>query len=349
MIEDPAAPPLYLNSTQVQRLVQRIDPIQIIKEALILHATGETTLPDEAYLAWTNANGEPARSLNMPGYLAGELQVAGTKIINANPSNPSRSLPRASGLTLLFDTLTARILCIMDAAYISAMRTAAISGICAEVFGAGAIRDIAVLGTGALAAAHVHLLTKTLQQLERIWVFDIARERALLFAARESEALASTGVSINVTEDPKDCVGHAEMVIATTTTTTGYIHFDWLQSGSILVNISLDDPLPEVFMKSDKIFVDDWSLIKADTRRILGKMYREGSIGGLDDQDTSRTYERRINGSLGDVLLGRVSARDRATDVILVNPFGMSIEDLAIGIHVYRAALDVGLGTRLEL
>lgn len=56
---------------------------------------------------WGNSNGDRLRSLNMPSYIGGDFQVAGTKIINANPSNIKSGLPRASGFTIVFDVNTA--------------------------------------------------------------------------------------------------------------------------------------------------------------------------------------------------------------------------------------------------
>src|SRR5262245_53527492 len=95
---------LYLNRRDVVRACVEIDPVANVANTLMLHARGATVLPDEAYLGWTNTLGEQARSLNMPGWIGGDHPAVGTKIINGNPSNPSRSVPRASGLTLLFDS-----------------------------------------------------------------------------------------------------------------------------------------------------------------------------------------------------------------------------------------------------
>jgi ornithine cyclodeaminase len=81
---------LYLNRRDVERACAEIDPVATVSAALALHASGATVLPDEAYLAWTSPAGDAARSLNMPSWLGGDFGMAGTKIINGNPGNPSR-------------------------------------------------------------------------------------------------------------------------------------------------------------------------------------------------------------------------------------------------------------------
>src|SRR4051794_3884923 len=93
---------LYLNCADVLRACRELDPVALIREALAAHASGACTLADESYLEWT-ADGEHVRSLNMPAFMQVPARVAGTKIINANPANVDHGLPRASGLTLLFD------------------------------------------------------------------------------------------------------------------------------------------------------------------------------------------------------------------------------------------------------
>src|SRR6266700_1594492 len=107
---------LYLNRKNVELACSGIDVVAVIRDLFRLHASGQTILPDEAYMGWTNNQGEQIRSLNMPGYIGGPLNSAGTKIINANIANPSRGLPRASGLTMVYDSTSVRINSIMEGA-----------------------------------------------------------------------------------------------------------------------------------------------------------------------------------------------------------------------------------------
>src|SRR5260370_1008247 len=124
---------LYLSREEVLQACKHIDSIAIMYQLFKMHASGQTLLPDEAYLTWTNGKGENVRSLHMPGYIGGEVGMAGAKIINGNIANPKRGLPRASGLTVLFEDTTVRVACIMESAYISSLRTASVTAIAAEL------------------------------------------------------------------------------------------------------------------------------------------------------------------------------------------------------------------------
>ncbi len=283
----------------------------------------------------------------MPAYIAGSLNIAGTKIINGNIANPSRGLPRASGLTLLFDSTSVRVNCIMEGASLSSMRTASVTLLSAELFKGREIEQAAIIGAGVLAQAHIEMLVKRLPQLRLISIFDLDRKRVTALKVALASVLQAHEVELRETLTAEEAIRAAQLIIPVTTTTTGYIQFDWLQPGSILVNISLDDPLPEVVFKADKVIVDDWNLVKNDPRRLIGRMYRTGQIIGPGEPAENEQQKRRIDAQLSEVVLGTSAGRERPDEIILVNPFGLAIEDIALAAHVYRAALELNMGIRL--
>jgi N-[(2S)-2-amino-2-carboxyethyl]-L-glutamate dehydrogenase len=326
---------LYLSGRDVARALEAIDPVEAVAAALTAHARGQTILPTEAYLPWTHA-GETLRSLSMPGSVEG---CAGVKIINANPVNHARGLPRASGLTILFGPETGRPVCVMEAQRISCLRTAAVTALAAELLGAHPIERLALLGAGALAHCHLELLPHRLPDLLEIRLYDLAAARAARLAASTDDG------RVAVCDSAEQAIRGAQLVVPVTTATSGYIRYDWLEPGALLVNVSLDDPLPEVVLRADKVYVDDWPLVAADERRLLGRMLRAGQIRGPDHLTSGR---RAIDGELGQLLTHAVDGRARSSDIILVNPFGLAIEDIALASRVHQRAVDLGLGTALD-
>lgn len=339
---------LYLNRNDVEIACDTIDPVAVMRDVFKMHASGQVILPDEAYLSWTNGQDESVRSLNMPAYIGGSLNIAGTKIINGNIANPSHGLPRASGLTLLFDTTSVRVNCIMEGAYLSSLRTASVTLLSAELFKGQEIEHAAILGAGVLARAHIEMLAKRLPHLRLISILDLDRKRIATLKEALASVLQAHEIELVETSTAESAIRDAQLIVPVTTTTTGYIQFDWLEPGSILVNISLDDPLPEVVFKADKVVVDDWNLVKNDPRRLIGRMYRAGQIIGPNESAENQPHMRRIDAQLGEIVLGTRSGREHLDDIILVNPFGLAIEDIALAAHVYRAALKQNMGVWLE-
>ena len=342
---------LYLNRQDVELACSEIDSVAVVKEMFRMHATGQTILPDEAYLGWTNAYGESVRSLNMPGYLGGSLQCVGTKIINGNINNSLRGLPRASGLTHLFDCVSGRLSCIMEGAYISSLRTASVSLLAAEIFKGREIDCAAFVGAGVQAQAHIELLLKRrafYPNLRQIALFDVAEESAMMLHRALLPRLEALGIDFWIAPTAEEAIRRGQLVVTVTTTTVGYIEYAWLQPGTILLNISLDDPLPEVALRADMVIVDDWALVKHDTKRLLGRMYRAGQILGPDEPEDSSHSCRRVDAQLGDIITGEKAGRKHIDGIILVNPFGLAIEDIAIASVVYQNAQKRSLGTWLE-
>ncbi len=343
----PADTFLYLTRKDVMATCAHLDSVEIIREVFRLHATNQTILPDEAYLGWRNNQGEQVRSINMPAYVGGTLQSAGTKIINGNIANPTRGLPRASGLTLLYDDTTVRVTCMMESAYVSSLRTASVSILSALLLQDTPIEHVAVIGAGVIAQMHIELLMKYLPALRTIRIFDINPQQ--IDQLRRALTALPQQVTLQATATAEEAVRSAQLIIPATTTTSPYIPYNWLQAGAIVVNVSLDDVMPDVVWQANAIIVDDWMLVKNDTRRLLGRMYHEGSLVGPDDPAPAHSQAiRRVDAQLGDLVDGRRVGRQSAQDIILVNPFGLAIEDVALATYVYRTARELGLGQHLS-
>lgn len=132
-----------------------------------------------------------------------------------------------------------------------------------------------------------------------------------------------------------------------TTTTEGYIPYEWLSPGCLLVHVSLDDAMPDVALEANLVVVDDWKLVRGDHRRLLGRLHRAGLIHGPGEEPrTARPEAAAWMPSSASCSRAPSSFRG-PDDVVLVNPFGLAIEDLAIAGRVYDVARQRDLGTML--
>jgi N-[(2S)-2-amino-2-carboxyethyl]-L-glutamate dehydrogenase len=333
---------LQLTDVDVAALLEKTDVVGTVREVFLAHAAGRTVLPEESCLRWINDEGESCRSLNMPGLVEIDgRRIAGTKIINASLGNPARGLARAGGLILLFDLTTARPVCALDAAHISAGRTAAVSVLATELLWAAPARAVAVVGAGALAEAHLDLALRRWPSVRRVRIHDRVRERAAVLAERLGDTHRT--VAFHVTATAEQAVREADLVIPVTTTTSGYIPADWIAEGAVVVNVSLDDLTPEALSAADQVVVDDWSLVAADTTRILGRMHRAGDVlpppRHRDQQGARPRPTVEVTAELCDLVGGSAAGRTSATDRIIVNPFGMSLHDVAVAGRIYQEFL----------
>jgi ornithine cyclodeaminase len=328
----------YLSGREVAAACADVDPVAVVAEALARHAAARSELPEESYLAWETKAGEPARVLAMPGLVHGD-GAAGVKALGANPGNPARGLARAGGLTILFDTDTAQPVCVMEAATISALRTAAVSALAARLLAGPPVERLAVVGAGALAAAHLHLLPPLLPGLAEIRLHDLVPGRAQALAMSFERRLEPR---LRLAPTAERAIRGAELVVTVTTATEGYVELGWLDPGALIVNVSLDDVPPDVVLGVDLVVVDDWRVVRTDRRRLLGRMAGDGLVTapGAD--------HGAVHAELGDLLIGRRPGRRGDHERVLVNPFGLAIEDVALAVRVHAAARRLGLGVGLE-
>jgi ornithine cyclodeaminase len=338
---------LYLSSADVRSALEIVDSVETVKAALVAHAQGRTQLPLEASLRWTTPSGEAARSLALPGAVRDDVFACGIKLINASLGNAGRGLPRASGLTLLFDAETARVSVIMEGAQISAARTAAVTFLAVQALGPDKARTVAIIGAGVLARAHLELFIDRLPTCNDFRIVDLVPDRAEALALEFAAAAGSRDTALRVERTAQAAVRAADVVVPVTTATEGYIEYDWLRPGAIVVNVSLDDVLPEVVLKADRLVVDDWAIVAGDDVRLLGRMVRAGIVVGPGRSNGTSGTPRAVDAELGAVLAGLAPRRERPQEIVLMNPFGLGIEDVAVATAVAATARARGLGTSI--
>lgn len=331
-------PLLYLNSLQVQGILASINPVDVAKATLHEFARGRSGLGPESAMRWTAPDETQARNLYLPAWSGSSY---GAKIINACIGNPDRGLPRASGLIILFDHLTAMPIAVLEGARISATRTAAVS--VAAVSGVTPLETITtlgLLGTGTIARTHLDLMLRYANKLERVQVFDVRTDRATSLCDAYADQVHITAVPA-----PRDALLGAEVSIAATTATTSYVEEQWLES-AIFVNVSLADATEGLLVNCDYLLVDDWDLIVTDDQRLLGQLAREEKVCGPDSP--AGTPGRIVNATL-DQLLTNGYPRNWADnrDRVVVNPFGMGVQDIALATEIVNIAQQAGLGTEL--
>lgn len=342
----------YLAGEDVRAAMKQVDVVQVVEEAFRAHARGRTVLPEEAYLGWTTEAGHAARCLAMPGAIEVDgARAVGLKTINASLGNTAAGLSRSQGFTLLLDPESARPSVLMEAAYVSAMRTAAATAVAALRLGAAPPAALGLIGCGVLGEAHVRLLADPRAGSTSVVLFDLVPGRAEALARALRADLP--GLRIRVAGSARECVGAASLLVTATTVTEGYIPAEWLADGAMVAHVSLDDLCPDAVLAADLVVVDDWGLVSQDPRRLLGRMYRSGQLLGPDGcrhpDAVERPDARRVDAGLGEICLD-----DRARPVekgvkIVFNPFGMAVLDVAVAEHVRRAAQSLGLGSELPL
>ena len=312
--------------------------IETVAEALRLHARGETILPHKPAIRWSDeldSEERDGRIMAMPAWVGGSFDVAGLKWIPSVPSNPSRGLPRGIGLIVLTSRETGLPLAIMDGTVVSAMRTAAVTGLSCRLLAPAGASTVVLLGAGAQARTQVMALAHELRDMKRVIVFDVDSSRANQFV--EEHAARYPLVRFDVAASAEEACYVADVIVPLTIAPEPYIRPEWLKPGSLLVSISSLDPTVDAVRAADLVVCDDWEHETGHASRALARAVGEGAI----------TRDQVVE--LGELLIGSKRGRTSQSQRVIVSPVGLAIEDVAAAHRVWRRAVALGVGARLRL
>ena len=111
----------------------------------------------------------------MPAYVPDSL-ACGVKWIECYPRNPKDfGLPQTTGLLILNDIMTGIPVAVMDSAWITAMRTPALTSLAAAALHPDA-KTFGMFGCGVQGTGHVRYIVKALKELEKIYIYDVRSE-----------------------------------------------------------------------------------------------------------------------------------------------------------------------------
>jgi ornithine cyclodeaminase len=336
--EDGSPRVLYLSRRDVRAVggAQSDLYVQALRRALTAHADGDTVQPLKPYLRANGANGHIAdRIIAMPAHI-GNPGVSGMKWIGSKHDNPSvAGLERASAVIVLNDPRTNYPIGILEGSLISAWRTAAVTCLAAEHLARDGFTDVAIVGCGVIGRTHVTALLEQFEQIGAIALFD-ARPEAARGLAELLGGLRGD-VDVRIAASAEEAVRASEVVVACTLTDRPYIPLAWLAPGTFVSNVSIMDVHKDVVLGADKVVVDDWDQSNRE-RKLINQLVLDGSFS-----------REQLHAELGEVVSGRRPGRERDDEIILLNPMGIAVEDIACAAEVYLRAKRQGVGTWLDL
>src|SRR5438132_276463 len=264
----------------------------------------------------------------VPAYPAGDFRAmpahgggfALLKWISSFPGNPSRGLPTVMGTVLLSDASCGRLLAILDAASLTALRTGAAAALSAETLARPDAATTSVVGAGVNGKAVARTF---LARGRTVTVFDLDPARAEA-AAEElgAEVAGSLGEALA-----------ADVVATVTPGKTVLFREGSLQPGQHVCLMGADGPdkceIAAAELARVSVFCDDY-----DQASHAGDLAHAVEAGLLSREHVTE---------LGAVLAGESSGRRSAGEVTAFDSTGLAIQDLAIALAAYEAAEELDL------
>ena len=318
---------LVLTGSQVLQVLDMDLALTSAEEAFRAYGEGRVNMPPKAYL--TLAQGD-FRAMYGEIFLSRD-HICGLKWVNVHPGNPARGLLTVMAKIILNDPDTGLEFADLDGAHITDYRTGAAGGIAVKYLARPDATRLGLIGAGAQARTQVAAIFKV-RSIQEIVVFDRHREHAQAFAA---ELAAASGVKVRATSAAAEAVRGQDIVVTTTPSRTPVVAREWVSPGTHINAIGADaagkQELAPAILSAAKIVVDDWAQASHS-----GEINVALARGELNPE--------QIYGSLGDIVAGKKPGRVGPEEITVFDSTGLIIQDLALGLAVYRRAQARGLG-----
>lgn len=309
----PTTPIRFVSTEEARAALDMPGAIRAVTEALIAFSTGRALAPLRTSLEIPDLR---ATALVMPAYLPGPRRI-GLKLISLCEDNPARGLPLAQALTIVMDAERGTPLAVLEAGFLTAMRTGAASGAATDALARRDGRVAAVFGAGVQGRTQLEAVA-AVRSLRRAFVVDPDARAAAAFAEEMSRRL---GLEIEPAAADA-ALREADIVSTATTSATPVFRDADLKAGVHINAIGSYKPhireLPGETVGRARLFVDDRRAALEEAGDILIPL-REGLIG-----------EGHIRGEIGEVLAGLKPGRTADDETTVFKSVGNAVEDLAV-------------------
>jgi ornithine cyclodeaminase len=324
---------LVINQSEVRQLLPMGECINLMTEAFKALTRGDALNPPRQAMWLPDKTG----LLGMMPACIGDSKLMGLKAVSVFPGNQGTEYDSHQGVVLLFETAHGRLLSILDATAITAIRTAAVSGVATRLLAREDADRLAILGSGVQARSHLEamLLVRNIKQV-KVWSRTYAH--AVSFAKQIWE---QREVQAEATANAREAVEGTYLICTTTATSEPVLMGEWIAPGAHINAVGSSAAqareLDATAVVKSRLFVD-WRSSAIHEAGDFIVPQKDGIIG--DDH---------IKGELGEILLGRITGRESSEEITLFKSVGLAVEDVAAADYVYRKAVERNKGLRVEL
>jgi ornithine cyclodeaminase/alanine dehydrogenase-like protein (mu-crystallin family) len=321
-----------LRGAEVRQLLPMAECVELMQRTMIAVSEGRVVLPLRSILVMPGDRGMMGM---MPGYLA-DPECFGVKLVSLIPRNKPPQYSSHLGLVLLFEADHGQPVALLDAAEITAIRTAAASGLATRLLARPEAGDLALLGAGEQARSHLEAML-SVRALRRIRVWARDRDKARLFAEAQG---ARHGIAVETSPTVREAIAGADIICTTTKAREPILQGDWLTPGthlnvvgsSIAAAAEIDTPA----VVKARFFVDR----RESTINEGGEFLRALRSGAITAD--------HILGEIGEVANGSKIGRRSPLDVTLYKSLGIAPQDLASAHYVLEKARAAGVGQVID-
>src|SRR6266496_418945 len=328
---------LILSRADIQRCLSMAEAIEAMRSAFGALSGGQAQAPQRMGVSLS----EQGTALLMPSLLQTMGQHAfGLKVVTFMPRNPLRNLPRIFASVLLLDATTGKTQAILEGGWLTAMRTGAASGLATSLLARQDADVLALFGAGVQAPMQVQAI-HTVRPLREVRVVNRSKEHFQQLVTTLQALLGAGCPHIYRASSAHEALSGALLVACATTATMPL--FDW------------SDVTPGAHINAIGAFTPEMCEVDAETlahaRRVVDD--RESALVEAGDL-LQALSSGRISGAedwieLGELVRGTQQGRQTADEVTFFKSVGIAVQDVAVALHIYTRARELGIGFEIDI
>lgn len=323
---------LVLSVKEQQQLLSMKESVEAVAIALSEYSKGNAQTPERIFLPVPSAEGT---SIFMPS-LVEPANGLGVKFVSIFPENKRIGKKTLYGVFILSDVQTGEPLALLEASYLTALRTGAASGLATQYLSRENSKVLAMIGTGAQAWGIVRAVL-AVRPIERIHLFNRNLSKAEEFAEETKQEFGSLCPEILIMPEADRAVEGADIVATATNSATPVFSEGSLNSGVHINAVGAFRPhmqeIPtKVVLASSKIAVESRTGALEEAGDLLIPM-REGLMTPDD-----------IYAELGDFVNGTKNGRVSENEITLFKSVGLAAMDVVVARWMYERALERKVG-----
>jgi alanine dehydrogenase len=325
-----------LSEADCRRVLGMAEAIDVQAEAFGLLASGKSV---EGLRSFASSDEPPGVAIFNPCFLR-EGQGYGIKVISDFYDNDKRGVTRMSGIVALFDGQTGHPYALLEAGYLTDLRTGAGTGLAARYLARKDSKVVTIIGAGRVARNQLWALSEIFD-LEAVFLTTRSAARAEEFIVRMKSSGGRIPRDIRIASSREEAVRASDIVVSATTSEEPVFEGAWLKPGTFVVSAgAYTDTMREV----------DSETIRRAARRVIdsrtdcldhaGDFIIPIGEGVIAKDDVSEIAE---------LVGGSRPGRQSDNEITYYKSIGVPIQDLVTAQHIARRATAQAIGTEFDI
>ena len=307
-------------------------------------------------------DGPDRRFMAMPAYLGGRFHIAGQKYYGSNSHNNAFNLPRSILMVTLSDVDTGAPKAIMSANLLSAMRTGAMPAMAATYLANKDSEVLSLIGPGVINKCALMCYMEVLPNIKTIKLRGSSSKSKTALDMKQFIMEKYPNVKdIIICDSLKEACEDADVVSEAMSVSPENLEefkLEWFKKGATVFSMG-----SFLYRKYDdftntKMVVDNYGMYEKYLSNFIARgpvdelgNKREWVIMGIHFDHLVKsgvvTRDKVIN--ICDIVNGTSKGRENKDEIVMCSIGGMPLEDLSWGYDCYQKALELGIGTKLNL